>query len=116
CTRGSTCFPAPGDWPSASIWSVEIEQLIAARSTCSPSALRHSTTVPSETDTPSCGMTTSISAVLEELTARLPDAVDGRQQGLLERRREGDRDVGRRDAHHRPVEVLEAVLRDQGGD
>src|SRR3954462_5952496 len=115
-TRISTTVPSPGDSTSVSILSVEIPQMISSRSTRSPTPFFHSTTVPSETDTPICGMTTSISSVRGEVTARLLDAVDGRQQRLLERRRERDRHVGRRHADYRPVEVLEALLGDQRGD
>src|SRR4051795_11709349 len=115
-TRISTTVPSPGDSTSVSILSVEIEQMISSASTCSPTSFFHSTTVPSETDTPICGITTSMSSVLEEVTARLPDAVDGRQQRLLERRRERDRHVRRRHPHDRAVEVLEALLGDQRGD
>src|SRR4051795_5432424 len=115
-TRISTTVPSPGDSTSVSILSVEIPQMISSRSTRSPTRFFHSTTVPSETLTPIWGMTTSISSVLEEVTARLLDAVDGRQERLLERRRERDRHVGRRDADDRPVEVLEALLGDQRGD
>src|SRR4051812_2465726 len=114
-TRISTTVPSPGDSTSVSILSVEIEQMISSASTCSPTSFFHSTTVPSETDTPICGITTSMSSVLEEVTARLPDAVDGRQQRLLERRRERDRYVRRRHPHDRAVEVLEALLGDQRG-
>src|SRR4051795_3981059 len=115
-TRISVSTPDPGDSTSVSILSVEIAQMISSASTWSPTDFFHSTTVPSDTDTPICGMTTSIASILEELTARLPDAFDGRQQRLLERRRERDRHVGRRDPHDRAVEVLEALLGDQRGD
>src|SRR3954464_4665236 len=115
-TRISTTVPSPGDSTSVSILSVEIAQMISSASTCSPTSFFHSTTVPSETDTPICGITTSISSVREEVTARLLDAVHGRQERLLERRRERDRHIGRRDADDRAVEVLEALLGDQCGD
>ena len=79
------------------------------RPTQSPGCLRHSTSVPSRTETPICGIVRSTRvSVLEELTRGLLDLVDGGQDGLLERRRERDRHVGRRDPAHRPVEVLEA--------
>src|SRR4051812_39503910 len=112
-TRISSSTPAAGVSMSVSILSVEMAQMISSASTWSPTSFFHSTTVPSDTETPICGMTTS---VREELTAGLPDAVDGRQQRLLERRRERDRHVGRGHAHDRAVEVLEALLGDQGGD
>src|SRR5690349_7330927 len=118
CTRISTTVPPAGDSTSVSILSVEIAQMISSRSTRSPIAFFHSTIVPSVTLTPIWGMTTSTSAVsvLEELTARLPDAIGGRQQRLLQRRRERDRHVGRRHPHDRPVEVLEALLGDERRD
>src|SRR5881628_4061605 len=93
-TRISATRPLAGDSTSVSILSVEIAQMISSASTQSPGCLRHSTTVPSDTLTPIWGITTSTSvSVLEELTAHLPDAVDGRQDRLLERRRERDRHV-----------------------
>src|SRR5207245_2328776 len=92
-------------------------QMVSSASIQSPGCLRHSTTVPSTTDTPIWGIVTStVVLVLEELTARLLHAVDVRQESLLERRGERDRDVGGRHADDRPVEVLERVLCDQRRD
>src|SRR5947209_13912324 len=91
--------------------------MTSSRSTWSPTPFFHSTSVPSETLTPIWGITTSTSvSVREELTARLPHAVDRGQHRLLERRREGDRHVWGGHAHDRAVEVLEAPLGDQRGD
>src|SRR4051794_15910787 len=106
--------PVAGAGTSESILSVEMTQIVSSASTQSPGCLRHSATVPSATETPICGMTTSIRVplVLEELNARLLDAVDRRQHRLLERGRERDRHVWGGHAHHRPVEVLEAPLGD----
>jgi hypothetical protein len=82
CTR-----PVAGASTSVSILSVEIEAMISSASIQSPGCLRHSTTVPSATDTPIWGIVTSTSvSVGEELTARLPHVVDLRQHRLLERR------------------------------
>ena len=99
-----------------SILSVETSRDVSSASTQSPGCLCHSTTVPSATDTPIWGIVTSTivaGSILEELTAGLPYAIDGRQHHGLERRREGDRAVGRCDAHDRPVEVVEGVLGDE---
>src|SRR5918997_656938 len=111
-TSNSCTRPVAGASTSVSILSVEIEAMISSACTQSPGCFFHSTTVPSATDTPIWGIVTSMSvvSVLEELTARLPDVVDLREHRLLERRRERDRDVRRRDPHHRPVEVLPGVL------
>ena len=98
-TTISATRPAAGDGTSVSILSVEMSTIGSSYATQSPGCLRHSTIVPSETETPIWGMTTSTCrrSVLEELTGGLLDAVDAGQDGLLERRRERDRDVRRRD-------------------
>ena len=88
-TSTSTSRPDAGAGTSVSILSVEISQIVSSASTQSPRCLRHSTTVPSATETPICGIVTSTmvaGSVLEELTAGLPDAIGGRQDGGLERR------------------------------
>ena len=86
-TRISVTRPLAGDGTSVSILSVEMSQMVSSASTQSPGCLRHSTTVPSATDTPIWGMVTStVVLVGEELTARLLHAIDARQQSLLERR------------------------------
>src|SRR5680860_1527588 len=115
-TRISWTRPVAGDSTSVSILSVEIEAMISSASIQSPTSFLYSTTVPSATETPICGIATSTrvwGSVLEELTARLLDVVDLGQDGLLERGRERDRHVGRTDAHDGSVEVLPAALRDQ---
>src|SRR3954453_7787036 len=109
----SASTPVAGAGTSVSILSVEISQIVSSAATGSPTPFRHSTSVPSATDTPSCGIVTS---VVEELTARLPHAIDARQDGLLERGAERDRHVGRRHADDGPVEVLERALGDERGD
>src|SRR3954470_9970562 len=118
--------PAAGDGTSVSILSVEMSTIGSSYSTQSPGSLRQPTIVPSETDTPICGMTTStVPAALgagwwelisEELTGGLLHAVDAGQDRLLERGRERDRHVGRRYAAHRAVEVLEAAVGDDRRD
>src|SRR3954447_12570522 len=96
-TTISATRPAAGDGTSVSILSVEMSTIGSSYSTQSPGSLRQPTIVPSDTDTPICGMTTSTvpALVLEELTGGLLDAVDARQDRLLERRGERDRHVGR---------------------
>ena len=82
CTR-----PVAGASTSVSILSVEIDAMISSASIQSPACLRHSTTVPSATETPIWGIVTSTRvSVGEELTTRLPHVVDLRQHRLLERR------------------------------
>src|SRR5215213_5079710 len=117
-TRTSWTRPVAGASTSVSILSVEIAAMISSACTQSPTCFFHSTTVPSATETPICGICTSTvdASVLEELTARLLDVVDLGQHGLLERRRERDRHVRRGDADDRPVEVLPGSLGDQRGD
>src|SRR3954469_22886113 len=114
-TMISCSRPVGGDSTSVSILSVEIEAMISSACTQSPTCFFHSTTVPSATETPICGIWTSTvdASVLEELTTRLLDVVDLGEHGLLERRRERDRHVGRGHADDRPVEVLPAALGDQ---
>src|SRR5213592_2781408 len=109
-----------------SILSMKIDAMISSTCTQSPTCFFHSTTVPSATETPICGIATSTEvcpspgasgpasssrrSIFEELTARLLDVVDLREHGLLERRRERDRHVGRRHADDRAVEVLPRAL------
>src|SRR4051794_6109244 len=92
--------------------------IASSYSTQSPTCLRHSTIVPSETETPIWGITTStlVVSVFEELTRSLLHAVDAGQQRLLEWGRERDRHVGCGDAAHGAVEVLEGLLRDDRRD
>src|SRR2546423_3698458 len=107
-TRISVTRPLTGAGTSESILSVEISQMVSSACTQSPTRFFHSTTVPSATDTPICGMVTSTvwgPLVVEELNAGLLHAVDGRQDSLLQRRGEWDRQVGRTEPHDRPVEV-----------
>ena len=75
------------------------------------------TTVPSATETPIAGIATSTSvSVGEELTARLPHAVDAGSTACSSGGRNGIGTSGVADAHDRAVEVLEALLGDQRGD
>src|SRR3954465_2563174 len=99
--------PAAGDGTSVSTLSVEISTIGSSASTQSPTRFFHSTTVPSATETPICGIVTSTALVSEELTARLLHGVDLRERRALERRTEWDRLVRRRHADDRAVEVLE---------
>ena len=68
---------------------------------------------------PICGIETAIRSCVvssEELTERLLHVVGLRQDGLLERRAERDRHVGRGQPPDRRVEMLEGVLGDERGD
>ena len=58
-TRISATIPSPGLGTSVSTLSVEISSRASSAATASPSALSHFVIVPSETDTPIWGMTTS---------------------------------------------------------
>src|SRR5947208_3291095 len=112
-TRISVTTPLTGAGTSVSILSVEISQIVWSAWIESPTSTRQATTVPSATDTPIWGIVTSmIASVREELTARLPDAFDGWQYRRFQRRRERDRDIGRRDPNDRAVQRLERLLRD----
>ncbi len=58
-TRIFATMPSPGLGTSVSTLSVEISSNDSSRAIGSPSCLSHFVIVPSETDTPICGMTTS---------------------------------------------------------
>ena len=58
-TRISVTTPAAGEGTSVSTLSVEISSSVSSASTVSPTCLFHFVIVPSDTDTPICGMTTS---------------------------------------------------------
>src|SRR3954452_11665208 len=106
-TARSTTRPDAGDGTSVSTLSVLISTIGSSDSTQSPTRFFHSTTMPSATDTPICGIVTSTALVSEELTARLLHCVDLRERRALEWRAERDRLVRRGDADDWPVEVLE---------
>ena len=111
-TRISATTPVAGAGTSVSILSVEISQIVSSASIRSPTSTRQATTVPSATDTPIWGIVTSTrTSVGEELTARLPHSIDAGQHRLLERRRERDRNVGRRHPDDRPVESTRTPAR-----
>src|SRR5436309_5332824 len=101
CTRISVRTPLPGLGTSVSTLSVEISSRGSSAATCSPCCLSHLVTVPSETDTPIWGITTSTAVfvatalVLRELPERRDDVLDLRDERLLERRRERDGRVRR---------------------
>src|SRR2546423_1845950 len=103
---------------SVSILSVEISTIVSSRSTQSPGRFFQSAIVPSATETPICGIVTSISVVSvgEELTRSLLHVVDLGQHRALQRRRERDRHVRRRDTADRAVQVLPGLLADDRGD
>src|SRR5881227_4506268 len=107
-TASSVTRPVAGDGTSVSTLSVEISTIGSSDSTQSPTCFFHSTTVPSATETPICGIVTSTSVVSvgEELTRSLLHVVYLGQHRALQRRRERDRHVGRGDAADRAVQVL----------
>src|SRR5436853_5828609 len=123
-TRICVSVPDPGLGTSVSTLSVEISSSGSSASTCSPSCFSQRVIVPSETDTPICGITTStavsvamcFSLVLRELAQTGDDVVDLRDECLLERRRERDGRIGSGEALHRRVEILERLLRDRRRD
>src|SRR5579884_1435140 len=123
-TRICVSVPEAGLGTSVSTLSVEISSSGSSASTCSPSCFSQRVSVPSETDTPICGITTSTAVsvaislllVLRELAQGAGDVLDLRDVCLLERRRERDGRVGGGEALDRRVEVLERLLRDGRGD
>ena len=64
--------PVPGLGTSVSTLSVEISSSGSSASTVSPSCLSHFVIVPSETDTPICGMTTSTAVPVAILPSTPP--------------------------------------------
>ncbi len=64
--------PVPGLGTSVSTLSVEISSSGASASIVPPSLTSHLTIVPSETDTPIWGMTTSMTVALAISTRRAP--------------------------------------------
>src|SRR5205823_11934829 len=114
--------PEPGLGTSVSTLSVEISSSGSSASTVSPSCLSHFVIVPSETETPICGITTSTAwvvatrpplLVLGQFLEACRHVGDLRDERLLERRREGHGCVGSRDPLHRCVEVFEGLLGDR---
>jgi hypothetical protein len=59
-TTISCSRPAAGASTSVSILSVEIDAITSSTSTQSPTCFFHSTSVPSATETPICGIVTSV--------------------------------------------------------
>ena len=59
-TRISASTPDAGDGTSVSTLSVEISSRLSSASMCSPTCLSHFVIVPSETETPIWGITTSV--------------------------------------------------------
>src|SRR6266545_562456 len=123
CTRISVRTPLPGLGTSVSTLSVEISSRGSSASTCSPCCLSHLVIVPSETDTPICGITTSIASVvamsllvLSQLAQTCRDVVDLWDERLLERRRERHRRIGGSDPLERCIEILERLLGDRRRD
>src|SRR4051812_4788867 len=115
CTRISATRPEAGDGISVSTLSVETSPIDSSASPQPPTRLRHSTIVPSATETPICGIVTSTAVELvgEELTARLLNVVDLWQHRTLQRRAERDRRVRRGHPHHPTLPVLQPPPCDQ---
>ena len=76
-----TTVPATGAGTSASTLSVEISTSVSSAETGSPSALCHSRTVPSVTESPIAGMTTSTVCVDRHWNRLRPYRVDGAAAG-----------------------------------
>src|SRR5687768_11498056 len=111
-TRIFVKTPEPGLGTSVSTLSVEISSSGSSASTCSPSFFSHLVIVPSETETPIWGITTSTPAwvaipdlVLSQLSESCGHVLDLRDERLFERRRKGHRRVGRGDPLDGRVEV-----------
>jgi hypothetical protein len=65
CTRISLITPEAGDGTSVSTLSVEISSSVSSAAIVSPTCFDHFVMVPSETETPIWGMTTSTAVVLD---------------------------------------------------
>src|SRR6266550_4474195 len=116
-TRIFVTVPATGEGTSVSTLSVEISNRGSSRATASPSRLSHFRIVPSTIVSPSCGIwidvTSSSSPAGQPVDGRL-DVGDLRQERVLQRRREGDRHVGRRQPDDWRIQVFEGLLGDHG--
>src|SRR5258705_104815 len=125
-TSSSRTVPDAGAGTSVSTLSVEISTIVSSAFTASPTCLRQVTTVPSDTLTPICGMTTSTSVpVLTGFSQRSvgvqlvdggQDVVDLRDEARLQRSRERHGRVRRGEPHDGSVEVLEDLLADRRRD
>jgi hypothetical protein len=74
-TRIWTTTPSAGLGTSVSTLSVEISSNGSSRPICSPSDLSHFVIVPSETDTPIWGMTTSVCVPVDICSPSTPPAL-----------------------------------------
>ena len=80
-----TTVPVAGAGTSASTLSVEISTSVSSSETSSPSCLRHSRMVPSETESPIAGMTTS---TVVSIAIQVPqDTFSTTRRGVLDRSR-----------------------------
>ena len=77
CTRISRSVPATGEGSSASTLSVEISTRMSSTATASPTRFRHSSTVPSATESPISGKATSTSSPSLSPPAPFPLAAAG---------------------------------------
>ena len=119
-TRISCRTPVPGLGTSVSTLSVEISSSGSSARIASPTCFSHFVTVPSETETPICGITTSTTVPVAISTRRARAARRRRRRpaaGTPPRaRREGYRRVRRGDPLRRRVEILEGLLGDRRRD
>ena len=81
-TRISATTPSPGLGTSVSTLSVEISRSGSSRPIASPTCLSHLVTVPSETDTPIWGITTSVCVPVDTIPPSRRRALSGRWRRL----------------------------------
>ena len=97
--------PAAGEGTSASTLSVEISTSTSSSATLSPSCLCHSRTVPSETESPICGMVTStvvLTAIAGVRPYRVPTGLRALQRAVHKPRSRCFRRTGRRHRRRPP--------------
>src|SRR5690606_38419149 len=96
-------------------FSVSISNRFSPGSTLSPTFLYQTRTLPSDTVSPSCGISTSIARSLRGQRAMhgRHDAIDCRQYQIFEIGSRRQRDMRCGDADRRAVEIVEQLL---GGD
>ena len=121
CTRISWSDAGAGLGTSVSTLSVEISSSGSSAATVSPTFLSQRVIVPSETETPICGMTTSTTVPVAtqysatSRSAATTSATCG-MNACSSTGAERYRRVGRGDALRRRVEILEGLLGDRRRD
>src|SRR6266851_3529918 len=112
-------MPATGLGTSALTLSVWISTSGSSRSTRSPGFFSQRPIVPSETDSPSCGMRTTVLAIVL-VRCQPPHGVHHvvgvGQDGLFEGGRVRDVGIGGGQAHDWPVELFECFFGDERRD